>query len=148
MAGAGVDHVKEIPPPPTVVKDFLYQWRTWLFSLFAGTVHKNTTGNLTVGHTTDVHAVGNITSNHAPDLTLEHLKTATVTGNIIIDEPSDTGHCEYYLTIDTGGPFTVSAGTGVKYVGTLPSLTTGTNYVLNVRRYGSLQTVIQVVALT
>ena len=145
--GSSIPYVKEVAPPPNKVEQFLYSWRNWLNLLWAGTVHKNTTGNCTVGYTTDIHAVGTITTPHTPDLKQEHLKTATVTADFTLDSPTDTGHCEYYLTVTGAGGYTVTPGTGVDYVGTIPSLTTGTNYVMNVRHYGTSKTVIQIVTL-
>ena len=112
-----------------------------------GFLDPDVTDEVTVGYTTTTEA-DNFASNLVPDLTKQHLKTLTVSGNITIDEPTGVGHCEYYVTVQSPGGYSVTAGTGVKSVGTLPSLALGTDYVMNIRRYGTAQTIVQLLALT
>jgi len=113
-------------------------------------LHKDTTRNVSVGYTCDVEA-DTITSGTpdtlTPDLTLEHLKTVSVTDDFTLEEPSDTGGCEYYLDVSSGGPFTITEGTGVTLIGGISNLAASTTYILNVRRFGALKTVAQLVTL-
>jgi len=120
---------------------------TEMFNGITKFIHPDCTDEIHVGYTTTIEA-DTFVSPLIPDLELQHLKTLTVTSSFTVDEPTTNGHCEYYLTVTGAGGYTVTAGTGVGVVGTLPSLATGTNYLLNVRRFGASKTAVQVVKLT
>ena len=109
-------------------------------------VHKNITGNCTVGYTCDIEAVSISTGTLTPTLTLEHLKTLTVSGNFTLGVPGPSGKngfCEYRVTVGGVGPWTITKGTNVELVGTDVTLTSGSRYVLNIRKYSDTDCVAQ-----
>ena len=98
-------------------------------------LHKDITGNITVGYTTDVEPDG-FANPLVPDLTLEYFKTMTVTGGFTLDVPTGgNGHCEYYLTIDSGGPYTLVAGANVTMMDANVTMEADGKYVLNIHKY-------------
>ena len=100
------------------------------------------TDNLTVGYTTDVEAdVFNVSL--TPDFSLEYLKTMTVTNDFELNVPTGNGHGEYYLTIDSNGPYTLSAGTNVKLMDGNVTMEADGNYILNIHRYSATNAVAQ-----
>ena len=108
----------------------------------AGTLRNDTTDNLSVGFTTDVEVLASNTI--TPDMALEAIKTRAVDGTVTFNIPSNgQGVCYIYLDIDGSGPYTVTLGSsGVKSIGTIPSLAASTTYLCVVtRRSASLATV-------
>ena len=98
-------------------------------------LHKDITGNITVGYTTDVEPDG-FANPLVPDLTLEYFKFATVTSSFTLDVPTGgNGHCEYYLTADSSGPYTLTPGTDVTMIDSNVTLQPDKNYVLNIHKY-------------
>lgn len=114
-----------------------------------GLVAPDVSRQISVGYTRTIEAVPSIGSGTLTiDFTRQDLKTITITGSFTLGEPTTNGHAELYVTVTGAGGYTVTAGTNVQTVGTFPSLATGTNYVLNIRRYGEGIAVAQIVALT
>jgi len=105
-------------------------------------LHKDITRNISVGYTTDIEAdIFNVSL--TPDFSLEYLKTMTVTDDFELNVPTGNGHGEYYLTIDSNGPYTLSTGTNVKLMdGNVTMLADG-NYILNIHRYSATNAVAQ-----
>jgi hypothetical protein len=114
----------------------------------ADTLFADTSDNLVVGYTTDVEALGSVTS-ITPDLTAEWLKSATITGNLTINEPTDgsTGGCIMLLTADGSGPYTVTLGAGVSAVGTTPDLAASTSYECRVVKHSDTLTTAEIVEI-
>jgi hypothetical protein len=109
------------------------------------TVISDTTANITVGYTTDVEP-DDFTDPLIPDLTLEHLKTVTVTSDFELGVPSGgNGNCEYYITV-TGGSWTMTNAVGVTFLDTNVTLTDGINYLLNIRKFDAA-TVAQLITI-
>ena len=116
-------------------------------------LHKDITRNVSVGYTTDIEAdvFTGPTPTITPDLDLEHFKTMTVTDDFTLAVPTTAagaatgGHCEYYLTVDSGGPYTITEGTNLKMIDGLVALVVSRNYVLNVHRYSSTNAVAQLI---
>ena len=109
-------------------------------------VHTDITRNCTVGYTSDVEAVSISSGTLTPSLTLEHLKTLTVSGDFTLGVPGPAGKngfCEYRVTVSGVGPWTMTKGTNVELVGTDVTLTSGTKYVLNIRKYSDTDCVAQ-----
>jgi hypothetical protein len=109
-------------------------------------VHTDITRNCTVGYTSDVEAVAISSGTLTPSLTLEHLKTLTVSGDFTLGVPGPAGKngfCEYRVTVSGVGPWTMTKGTNVELVGTDVTLTSGTKYVLNIRKYSDTDCVAQ-----
>lgn len=89
------------------------------------------TTNLSVGVTTDTETLGSDTI--TPNMALECIKTRAVAGNVTINFPTNgRGVCHIILTADGSGPYTVTLGTGVKAVGTIPDLAASTTYIATV----------------
>ena len=105
-------------------------------------LHKDITRHLTVGYTTDVEA-DTFTDPLVPDFSLEYFKTTTVTQSFTLDTPTGNSHGEYYLTIDNGGPYTLTAGTNVTLMDNHATMEADTNYVLNIHRYSATNTIAQ-----
>jgi hypothetical protein len=109
-------------------------------------VHTDITRNCTVGYTSDVEAVSISSGTLTPSLTLEHLKTLTVSGDFTLGVPGPAGKngfCEYRVTVSGVGPWTMTKGTNVELVGTDVTFTSGTKYVLNIRKYSDTDCVAQ-----
>lgn len=102
----------------TLVEYASGDWRCLSYTKASGetvlgaAVLKDTSGNLTVGHTTDLEAVSTITaaSTYTPDITLEALKRASVTGSFTLARPTeaDAGVCKVEMTIDVTGGYTMT----------------------------------------
>ena len=159
-----------LEPPPRDVGDFEIIWRDWLYFLWRevedGTggggvtdhgaltgldpdydhpwaLNKNVTGNVTVGYTTDVEA-DTFTDPLVPDFQLEYFKTMTVTGDFTLNTPTGgNSHGEYYLTVDSSGPYTLTPGTNVTMMDSNVTLLADENYILNIHRYSATNTVAQ-----
>lgn len=107
-------------------------------------LHKDVTRHITVGYTTDIEAVSSIGSGTlTPDLTAEHLKTITVTGNFTLGVPANNGYCEYYVTVTGAGPWTITAATYVTFVDGINTLTSGNYYILSIRRFSATNVIAQ-----
>ena len=110
-------------------------------------LHKDITRNLTVGYTTDIEA-DTFTDPLVPDFSLEYFKTMTVTNNFTLDVPTGgNGHGEYYLTVDSGGPYTLTAGTNVTLIDSNVTLLASENYILNVHRYSATNVLAQLLSI-
>ena len=105
-------------------------------------LNKDITRNITVGYTTDVEA-DTFTDPLVPDFSLEYFKTTTVTGDFTLNTPTGNSHGEYYLTVDSGGPYTLTAGTNVVMMDSNVTLLASENYILNIHRYSATNTVAQ-----
>jgi len=106
-------------------------------------LHKDTTRNVTVGYTTDVEA-DTFTNPLVPDFQLEYFKTMTVTGDFTLNVPTGgNSHGEYYLTVDSGGPYTLTAGTNVTLMDSNVTLLASENYILNIHRYSATNVLAQ-----
>ena len=114
----------------------------------ANALQNDTTDNLSVGYTTDIHALGSVTS-ITPDVTAEWLKSATITGNLTINEVTDgnEGGCIILLTADASGPYTVTLGTGVSAIGTIPDLAASTSYQCTVIKHSNDLTTVEIVEI-
>lgn len=109
-------------------------------------LHPDLTDNVTVGYTCDIEAVSISSGTLTPTLTLEHLKTLTVSGDFTLGVPGPSGKngfCEYRVTVSGVGPWTMTKGTNVELVGTDVTLTSGSRYVLNIRKYSDTDCVAQ-----
>ena len=109
-------------------------------------VHTDITRNCTVGYTCDIEAVSISSGTLTPTLTLEHLKTLVVSGDFTLGVPGPSGRngfCEYRVTVSGVGPWTITKGTNVELVGTDVTLTSGSKYVLNIRKYSDTDCVAQ-----
>lgn len=105
--------------------------------LFAGT-----TNGLSVGYTTDTETLSSDTI--TPDMTLECIKTRAVAGNVTINLPTGgNGVCHIILTVD-GTPRTVTLGSGVKAIGTIPTLAASTTYIATVIRHTGALAAVQI----
>lgn len=109
----------------------------------ADAVLKSTSGTITVGHVTDTETLSsNVIT---PDLTLEAIKTRAVDGNVSIALPTGgNGVCHIILTADASGPYTVTLGSGVKAVGTIPNLSASTTYIATVVRHTASLAAVQI----
>jgi len=105
-------------------------------------LHKDITRHLTVGYTTDIEA-DTFTDPLVPDFQLEYFKTMTVTSSFTLNTPTGNSHGEYYLTIDSGGPYTLTAGDNVVMMDSNVTMEKDTNYVLNIHRYSDTNTLAQ-----
>ena len=102
----------------------------------------NATDNLSVGITTDVEVLASDTI--TPDLALESLKTRSVVGNVTINVPSNgNGKCAIRLDID-GTDRTVTLGTNVLAVGTIPTLTASATFIAVVTRFSATSATVQI----
>lgn len=96
----------------------------------------DTTDNLVVGFTSDIETLGSNTI--TPDFQTENLKSRAVTGNVTINAPTTgNGACYIKLAADGSGPYTVTLGSGVTAIGTIPDLAASTTYIATVVRFGS-----------
>ena len=115
-------------------------------------VFADVTNLLSVGYPTTTET-DSFTDPLVPDLTLEHLKTVTVSGDFTLDVPSTGeaagtgGHCEYYVTATGVGPWTITAGTNVTMLDANVTITVGTNYLLNIRRFSSTNAIAQLIEI-
>ena len=106
------------------------------------TLFADTTDNLSVGITTDVEVLASDTI--TPDLALESLKTRSVVGNVTINVPSNgNGKCAIRLDID-GTNRTVTLGTNVLAVGTIPTLTASATFLAVVTRFSATSATVQI----
>jgi hypothetical protein len=104
------------------------------------------TDNLTVGFTTDVEVLASDTI--APDMALEAIKTRAVVGTVQINLPTNgQGVCYIVLTVDATGGYAVNLGTGVKAIGTLPTLAASTTYMAVVVRHTAALATVQIEAV-
>lgn len=111
-------------------------------------VTKDITREVTVGYTTETEQVDPIGSGILiPDFKKEHLKEITVTGDFTLNEPDYNGHCEFYITVDSGGPYSITQGTHVVFIDNANTLLPGLKYLLNVRRFSKTKTVAQLVKI-
>lgn len=111
-------------------------------------VTKDITRQVTAGYTTTAEQVPPIGSgNLIPDFQKEHLKELNVTGDFTLNEPNYNGHCEFYITVDSGGPYTITQGTHVVFIDNANTLLPGLKYLLNVRRFSRTKTVAQLVKI-
>lgn len=109
-------------------------------------VTKDITREVTVGYTTETEDVGSIGSGILiPDFQKEHLKLLIVTGNFTLNKPDYNGHCEYYITVDSGGPYTITAGTHVVFIDSVNTVVASRDYLLNIRRFTEEKVVCQLV---
>ena len=109
-------------------------------------VHIDISRNCSVGYTTDIEAVSISSGTLTPTITLEHMKTLAVSGNFTLGVPGPSGKngfCEYRVTVGGAGPWTITKGTNVELVGTDVTLTSGSRYVLNIRKYSDTDCVAQ-----
>ena len=108
-------------------------------------LHKDITRNVSVGYTTDVEA-DIFGATVTPVLTLEHFKTMTVTSSFTLNVPTGgNGWCEYYLTVNSGGPYTLTAGTNLVMIDTSVTLLASENYILNIHVFSSTNAVAQLI---
>jgi len=107
-------------------------------------LHKDITRHLTVGYTTDIEA-DDFSASLTPDFSLEYLKTMTVTGDFTLNVPTGNGHGEYYLTIDSSGPYTLTKGTNVTMMDSNVTMLADKNYILNIHRYSATNAIAQLV---
>ena len=122
-------------------------WKRWINLFYEAALTKDRTKNVSVGYTTDVEE-DEFSATVTPDLTLEHLKTMTVTSNFTLNVPTGgNGACEYYLTVTGTGPYTMTAGTNVKLVDATVTLTVGEFYILNIHKFSSTVAVAQLIEL-
>lgn len=136
------------PDPPDNIDLAGYAHREFT-RISDGLVAPDVSQQVSVGYTRTIEAVPSIESGTLTvDFTRQDLKTITVTGSFTLGEPTTNGHAELYVTVTGAGGYTVTPGANVQTVGTFPSLATGTNYIINVRRYGEDIAVAQIVALT
>ena len=105
-------------------------------------LHKDITRHLTVGYTTDVEA-DTFTNPLVPDFSLEYFKTTTVTSDFTLNTPTGNSHGEYYITVDSGGPYTLTPGTNVTMMDSNVTLLASENYILNIHRYSATNTFAQ-----
>ena len=106
------------------------------------TLFADTTDNLSVGITTDVEVLASDTI--TPDLALESLKTRSVVGNVTINVPSNgNGKCAIRLDID-GTERTVTLGTNVLAIGTIPVLTASATFIAIVTRFSATSATVQI----
>lgn len=110
-------------------------------------LNKDITRNLTVGYSTDVEA-DTFTDPLVPNFQLEYFKTTTVTSNFTLDTPTANSHGEYYLTIDSGGPYTLTAGSNVVMMDSNVTMEASENYILNIHRYSATNTVAQLLLVS
>ena len=109
-------------------------------------LNKDTTSNVTVGYTCDIEAVSISSGTLTPIVTLEHLKTLSVGGSFTLGVPGPAGKngfCEFRVSVTGAGPWTITKGTNVELVGTDVTLTSGSRYVLNIRKYSDTDCVAQ-----
>ncbi len=113
----------------------------------AGALMAGSSGNLTVGFTTDIETLASNTI--TPDLTAEWLKVRAVTGNVTINEPADGsyGGCVILLSADASGPYTVTLGAGVSAVGTIPDLAASTEYQCLVIKHSDTLTTVEITGI-
>lgn len=119
-------------------------------------LNKDITRHVTVGYTTDIEA--DVFANpFTPVLSLEHFKTVTVTSDFTLNVPTTGGaagtggHCEYWVSVTTGGsagPYTMTPGTGIEMLDSNVTFEVGENYVLNIHRYSSTLAAVQLVQKT
>ena len=106
----------------------------------------DTSDNLTVGFTTDVETLTSDTI--TPDLTNEWLKVRSVVGNVTINAPvTGYGGCLIRLIIDASGPYTITLGSGVYPIGTLPDLESTKTYECKVVKHTGSTTTVEIVEI-
>lgn len=115
----------------------------------ADILRADTSDNLVVGYTTDVESLGSVTS-ITPNLTTEWLKSATITGNLTINEPADgsTGGCIILLTVDASGPYIVTLGTSVSAIGAIPDLAANANYECRLIKHSDTLTTVEIIGIS
>ena len=105
------------------------------------------TDNLTVGYTTDVEAdtlTAGTPKTLDPVCTLEYFKTVTVDDDFTLNVPSGgNGHCEYVITVDSNGPYTLTAGNNVKLMDGNVTMEADGEYILNIHRYSATKAIAQ-----
>ena len=117
---------------------------TTKMSLSAAGVLTVGTMNLLAGVTTDVEVLSSDIL--TPDLALESLKTRSVVGNVTINVPvGGNGKCAIRLDID-GTDRTVTLGTNVLAVGTIPTLTASATFIAVVTRFSATSATVQIKA--
>ena len=105
------------------------------------------TDNLTVGYTTDIEAdtlTAGTPKTLDPVCTLEYFKTLTVDDDFTLNVPTGgNGHCEYVITVDSNGPYTLTKGTNVSLMDGNVTMLSDTEYILNIHRYSATDAVAQ-----
>lgn len=103
----------------------------------------DTTDNLTVGMTTDTETLASDTI--TADFQAENLKTRAVAGNVTLNAPTTgNGVAHIKLAADGSGPYTVTLGSGVTALGTLPDLAASTTYIATIIRFGTSDAYVQI----
>lgn len=112
-----------------------------LLDLLDDTARLATTGNLSVGFTTDTETLASDTI--APDMTAECVKTRAMAGNLTINMPTGgNGICHIILTVGSTDR-TVTLGTNVNSTGGVPTLTASTVWVATVIRVSATYAVVR-----
>jgi len=113
----------------------------------ADILKSDVTDDLTVGYTTNVEVLGSVTT-ITPDMQTEWLKSATITGNLTVNESADgeEGGCVINLTIDSSGPYTITVGTGVLPIPStgLVDLEASASYEMKVVKHANTQMTVEV----
>ena len=130
------------------------QWE--LFALYGGgsggggniagnIVYADATNTLEVGYPVLVAEQAAFSPTVIPDFTKTFLKQMDVTSAFTLSEPLTIGACEYYLVVDSGGPYEITEGVGVTLIEGFSTMEASTDYVLNVRRFDIERTIAQLV---
>lgn len=115
---------------------------SWSTFAVATAISVSTTALLNVGYTTNVETLSSDTI--APDLAEKIIKIRAVAGNVIINFPSGgNGICHIILTID-GTDRTISLGTNVYSIGSLPTLNASGKYLVTVIRDTGSHSIVQI----
>ena len=123
---------------------------TWWFLGHMDFLHPDVSESISVGYPTSVDTE-TYAATITPDFSETYLKKMTVTGNFTIAEPAagQHGHCEYLLTIDASGPYTVTAGTDVTIFGNTTTLYASKEYSMNIRKFSdTADTIVQIIDVT
>lgn len=114
------------------------------WDLASGGLKATATDLLEVGYTTNIETLSSDTI--TPSFATPSLKERTVAGNVTINAPSANGVCAIRLyNSSTTETRTITLGSGVEAIGTLPDLLPETAYIVSVMRFGSGNSYVQAV---
>jgi hypothetical protein len=109
----------------------------------ADILRADTTDNLSVGYTCDLETLGSDTI--TADFQTEGLKSRAVVGNVTLNVPTTgNGIAHIKLAADASGPYTVTLGSGVTAVGTIPDLAASTTYIATIMRFATSDAYVQI----
>lgn len=114
------------------------------WDLASGGLKATATDLLEVGYTTNIETLN--TDTITPSFAGPSLKDRTVAGDVTINAPSANGVCAIRLYNSSATlTRTITLGSGVVAIGTLPDIEPLSTYVVSVMRFGTGNTYIQAV---